>query len=72
MVNLGPKWVGASRPRLHDAPLGYHPPRLRIPLKERQRESRQQWLLMRVATVVLVAVVAAFLVLLVVLIATHI
>ena len=44
---------------LHDPPPGYHPPRPRIPLKERQREARRDWVLMRVATVVLVLAGAA-------------
>ena len=56
----GPRRGGRSRPIvLHDPPPGYHPPRPRIPLKERQREARQDWVLMRVATVVLVLAGAA-------------
>ncbi len=44
---------------LHDPPPGYRPPRPRTPLKERQREAREDWILMRVTTVILVIVAAA-------------
>jgi hypothetical protein len=71
MVYLGPKWVSAFRPRLHDAPPGYRPPRPRIPVKERQREVRQYRILIRVATVILVLTAVAFLVLILVIIANH-
>jgi succinate dehydrogenase hydrophobic anchor subunit len=40
-------------------------------LKDRQRQARQDWVLMRVATVVLALVAAAFIVIMVVIIATH-
>jgi succinate dehydrogenase hydrophobic anchor subunit len=40
-------------------------------LKDRQRQARQDWVLMRVATVVLALVAAAFIVMMVVIIATH-
>ena len=56
---------------LHDPPPGYRPPRPEIPLKDRQRQARQDWVLMRVATVVLALVAAAFMVIMVVIIATH-
>jgi hypothetical protein len=56
---------------LHDPPPGYRPPRPEIPLKERQRQARQDWLLMRVATVVLVLAAVAFMVIMVLIIATH-
>jgi hypothetical protein len=62
MVYLGgPRRRGAlSRGLyLHDPPPGYHAPRLEIPLKDRQRKARRAWVLMRVATVVLVLVGAA-------------
>jgi hypothetical protein len=64
MVYLG----GPTGPRrrrgiyLHDPPPGYRPPRPRIPLKERQREARQDWILIRVTTVILVLTAAAVLV----------
>jgi hypothetical protein len=56
---------------LHDPPPGYRPPRPEIPLKDRQRQARQDWLLMRVATVVLVLAAVAFMVIMVLIIATH-
>ena len=73
-------WLGGPRGRggrtkpivLHDPPPGYRPPRLRIPLKERQREAREDWVLMRVTTIVLVLAAAAFMVIIFVIIATHI
>lgn len=71
MVNLGGPWRGVSRPRLHDAPPGYRPPRRRLPLRERQRKARQDWFLMRIATVVLVLTAAAVLVIIILVIATH-
>ena len=75
-------WIGGprgwsrvrGRPRgiyLHDPPPGYHPPRPGIPLKSRQRQARQEWVLMRVATVVLILVAAAFMVIMLLFIATH-
>jgi hypothetical protein len=47
---------------LHDPPPAYHPPRPRLPLKDQQRQARQEWVLMRVATVVLVLTATAVLV----------
>jgi hypothetical protein len=73
----GPRgWRPGShkRPRgiyLHDPPPGYHPPRPGIPLKDRQRQARQDWALMRVATVVLVLAAVAFIVIMFLIIATH-
>jgi hypothetical protein len=60
-------WLSGPRRRtgrtkaivLHDPPPGYHPPRPRIPLKDQQRNARENWILMRVATVVLILVAAA-------------
>jgi hypothetical protein len=46
---------------LHNPPPGYRPPRLRIPMKDRQRKARQDWVLMRVTTVVLVLTAIAVL-----------
>lgn len=75
MVYLGgPRRRGGTRGRglyLHDPPPGYRPPRLRIPLKERQREARQEWILMRVTTVVLVLTAVAVLVIISLMIATY-
>lgn len=56
---------------LHDPPPGYRPPRDRIPLKERQRRARQEWVLLRVATMVLVLAAAAFIVSILVIIGMH-
>jgi hypothetical protein len=54
---------------LHDPPPGYHPPKLAS--KDRRRMARQDWVLMRVATVVLALAATAFMVIIVVIIATH-
>ncbi len=54
---------------LHDPPPGYRPPR--SPEKDRQRQARQDWVLMRVATVVLILVAVAFTVIMFLIIATH-
>lgn len=62
MVWLGGPRRGAGRTKpivLHDPPPGYRPPRSRIPLRDRQRKARQDWVLMRVSTVVLVLLAAA-------------
>ena len=70
MVYLG----GPRRRRgiyLHDPPPGYRRPRPRIPLKDRQREARQDWILMRVTTVILVLTAAAVRVIISLIIATH-
>ena len=71
MVWLGPQWRSAYRPRLHDAPPGYHPPRPRIPLKERQRMARRDWILEHVLAVALVLLAGAVLVIIFMMIATH-
>jgi hypothetical protein len=71
----GPRGRGGGRTKpivLHDPPPGYRPPRPRIPLKERQREAREDRVLMRVSTVVLVLAGAALIVIIFVMIATHI
>jgi hypothetical protein len=54
---------------LHDPPPGYHEPRM--PSKDRQRLLRDDWILMRVTTVVLVLVATAFMVMIFVIIAMH-
>jgi hypothetical protein len=56
---------------LHDPPPGYRPPRLRIPMKERQRKARQDWILMRVTTVALVLTAIAVLVIISLMVATY-
>jgi hypothetical protein len=69
----GPRRGGRTKPIvLHDPPPGYRPPRPTIPLKDRQRNAREDWVLMRVTTVVLVFAAAAFMVIIFVIIATHI
>ena len=75
-------WIGGPRRNdrlgrgrrgiyLHDPPPGYHPPRPESPLKDRQRQARQEWVLMRVATVVLALVAVAFIVIMVMTIVTR-
>ena len=56
---------------LHDPPPGYRAPRLRIPLKQRQRKAREDYILMRVTSVILVLTAAAVLVIIALIIATH-
>ena len=54
---------------LHDPPPGYQRPRMSS--KDRQRLLRDDWIRMRVITVVLVLAAAAFMVIIFVIIATH-
>jgi hypothetical protein len=56
---------------LNTPPPGYRPPRVRIPKKVRQRQARENWILMRVTTVILVLTAAAFVVIVSLMIATH-
>jgi hypothetical protein len=76
MVYLGgPRRRGGIRGRgiyLHDPPPGYHPPRLRVSRQERIRKARQDLILERVVTVVLILAAGAFLVMMLVIIAMHI
>ena len=73
MVYLG----GPTGPRrrrgiyLHDPPPGYHPPRPKVSLKDRQRQAREDWVLLRVMTVVLILVAVAVLAIICVIIVTH-
>lgn len=72
----GPRRRPGSRARpagiyLNEPPPGYHPPRSKEPLKQRQREARESYVLMRVVTVVLALVVVAFAVLMIVMVATR-
>jgi hypothetical protein len=74
MVYLGGPRGRRGRARglyLHDPPPGYRPPRRTLPLKDRQRNLRVDWVLLRVATMVLVPVVIALFVIIVLLVATH-
>ena len=60
-------WLGGPRGRggrtkgivLHDPPPGYRAGGPRIPWRDRQRQAREDWVLMRVATVVLVLAAGA-------------
>jgi hypothetical protein len=73
MVYLG----GPTGPRrrrgiyLHDPPPGYHPPRPKVSLKDRRRQAREDWVLLRVMTVVLVLLAVAVLAIICVIIVTH-
>jgi hypothetical protein len=71
MVYIGGN--GPRRPRvyLHDPPPGYRPPRTEMPKQDRQRKARQERLLMRIATMVLVLAAVSFIVIMFLLIATH-
>jgi hypothetical protein len=72
MVYLGgPRGRRGRGLYLHDPPPGYRPPRRRLPVKERQRWMRQDWILLRAATAILVGVVVAFIVIISMLIAAH-
>ena len=75
-------WIGGPRRNdrlgrgrrgiyLHDPPPGYHPPRPGIPLRDRQRQARQERILMRAATVVLILVAVGFMVIMLLIIATR-
>jgi len=55
---------------LHDPPPGYRPPRM--PAKFLQQQLRSDYVLLRVATVVLALLAVAFLVIICVMIATYI
>jgi hypothetical protein len=71
MVWLGPRWRGAFRARLHDPPPGYRPPRPRIPLQERQRIARQDWVLEHILLVILIPVAVAAAVIIVLMISGY-
>jgi hypothetical protein len=71
MVYLNGPSRGVSRARLHDAPPGYRPPRRRLPVKERRRKARRDWILMRVTSLVLIPLAVAVVVIIIVMIATH-
>lgn len=59
MVWLGGPSRGAFRPRLHDPPPGYRPPRRRLPLKQRQRMARRDWVLEHIFAVILIPLAIA-------------
>ena len=70
----GPRGRGAGRTKplmLHDPPPGYRPPRRRVPLKERQRIMRRDWLLEHVLGVVLILSAGVVMVIIFLMVATH-
>jgi len=74
MVWIGGPRRGAGRTKpliLHDPPPGYRPPRRRIPLKERQRIARRDWILEHVLAGVLILAAGAVVVIIVLMTATH-
>jgi hypothetical protein len=56
---------------LHDPPPGYHPPQPRMPLKDRQRIARQDWILEHVLAVILILSAAAVILIICLILATH-
>ncbi|TVZ05947.1 hypothetical protein EAS64_00265 [Trebonia kvetii] len=50
---------------------GYRPPRQHLPVKDQQRNLRTDWILLRVATVVIVPVVIALVVIIALMVAAH-
>ena len=56
---------------LHDPPPGYHPPRPKMSLKDRQRRARQDRILEHVLAVILILSAAAVIVIISLIIATH-
>jgi len=70
----GPRGRGGGRTKalmLHDPPPGYRPPRRRVPLKERQRIVRRDWILEHVLAVVLALSAGAVIVIIFLMVATH-
>jgi hypothetical protein len=70
----GPRGRGAGRTKplmLHDPPPGYRPPRRRIPLQERQRLLRRDWILEHVLAVILVLCAGTVLVIICLMMAMH-
>lgn len=61
----------ASGIYLHDPPPGYHPPQPRMPLKDRQRIARRDWILEHVLAVILILSAAAVILIICLIIATH-
>ena len=70
----GPRGRGSGRTKpltLHDPPPGYRPPRRKMPLEQRQRMARQDWILEHVLAVILVLAAIAVVVIIAVMVATH-
>ena len=57
--------------RLHDAPPGYRPPPVRMSRQARQRELREELIVVRVATVAGVLLGLAVVAIIIVMVATH-
>jgi hypothetical protein len=74
MVWLGGPRRGGGRAKpivLHDPPPGYHPHRPEIPLKDRQRMARRDWILEHIAAAVLIPAAVAFMVIIFLMIAGY-
>ena len=76
VLSRGPRLTRAARVDARGStctilPPGYHPPRPRLPLKGQHRQARQERVLMRVATAVLLLTAAPVLVIISLLITTH-
>ena len=56
---------------LHDPPPGYHPPQPTMPVKDRQRIARQDWIIEHVLTVILIVSAGAVILIICLIIATH-
>lgn len=75
-------WLGGPRSRstrglsgglfLNDPPPGYRPPRDRTSEKDQQRTARNEYVLMRASTVILVGIVAALVIVFLVIIALNV
>lgn len=68
----GPRGRGAGRTKqlmLHDPPPGYRPPRRRMPLKQRQRMARQEWVIEHILAVILIPSAVAVAVIIVLMVA---
>jgi hypothetical protein len=67
-----PLRVGGAKPLvLHDPPPGYHSPRTRMSLKERQRKARRDWVLEHILAVILIPSAAAVAVIIALMIAGY-
>lgn len=56
---------------LHDPPPGYHPPQPRMPLKDRQRIARRDWILEHILAVILIPLAVSVAVIIVLMIAGY-
>jgi hypothetical protein len=69
VVYLGGRGPGRKPIRLHDPPPGYRRPGMSP--KERQRKERQERILLRVATIILIPTAVVVVVIFIAIIATH-